>query len=128
MGNNSVLTTDPNNWLCLILLSVLISLGIRILNSFLRSVDKTDNKKFWEVFRGSDDQWLPFAIGTLEIMAYSLFLKADLAVYIGAWLVFKTVNRWNYRPKAERGLFNRYLLLNGLVLVAAYILAKFLYA
>ena len=123
-----MLTNNPNSWLQLIFCAVLISFLIRIFNSFLRSKDNTDSKTFCHVFCGKDDLWLPFFIGAIEIAAYSLLIKADLAAYIGGWLAFKTVNRWHYTTNVGRGLFNRYLLSNGLVLVASFVLAKLLYA
>jgi len=70
------------------------------------------------------DRTTGFIIGFLECLAYSLFIKIGKPDYIGAWLIFKTVNRWKYKEQ-DRGLFNRYLVANGFVLVASYLLAQF---
>ena len=122
-----MLTINPNSWLLLIFFSALISLFIRIINSFYRSKDATNPKVFYDVFLGREDLWLPFFIGTIEIAAYSLLIKANLASYIGAWLAYKTINRWHYNPNTDRGMFNRYLFSNSLVLVTSFILAKYMY-
>ncbi len=121
-----MLNTEPTSWIGLIAISVVMSLCIRVLNFVIRSKD-SDTKDFRSLFLGKEDLWLPFFIGSLEVAAYSLLIKADLAPYIGAWLAFKTVNRWHYNPNVTRGLFNRYLFSNALVLVAAFILAKNMY-
>ena len=123
----TLLEIHPNSWLQLIFFAVIISLLIRIINSFFRSKDSTDSKTFCNIFCGKYDLWLPFFIGVIEIASYSLLIKVKLASYIGGWLAFKTVNRWHYTQKDERGLFNRYLFSNSLVLVASFILAKLLY-
>lgn len=64
-------------------------------------------------------------LGILELLAYPVLMKAGVPEYIGAWLAFKTVNRWQYR-KQDRGLFNRYLLGNALILLFSYCLARFI--
>jgi hypothetical protein len=92
-------------------------------------------KWFWPVLLGTGksetdngpilaaDRLTGLLIGFLEAVAYPILIKVNQPEYIGAWLAFKTVNRWQYR-RQDRGLFNRYLVANALLLVAGYILAR----
>ncbi|UZE97299.1 hypothetical protein [Alkalimarinus alittae] len=73
-----MLTVEPRSWIELLILSALISLGIRILNSSLRASDP-DSGSFVEIFKGKDDFWLPYLIGVMEIAAYSLLLKSNVS-------------------------------------------------
>ena len=77
---------------------------------------------FCSYFLGEGDKGQAFVLGWFEIIAYAFLMAANLPLYIGGWLVFKTVNRTKYREQ-DRGYFNRYLLGNALVILAAYLVA-----
>jgi hypothetical protein len=74
--------------------------------------------------RGGPDWWLPFLIGTLELWSYPILMRVGAWTAIAAWLSFKTLAHWK-AWQADRAPYNRYLLNNGLVLLAAYFLIPF---
>jgi len=69
------------------------------------------------------DYLLGFVLGAMESAAYPVLFAVGKPEYVGAWLAFKTVNKWKYK-KMERGLFNRYLVANGIILIGSYFLAR----
>jgi hypothetical protein len=123
---------------CYFLWVIIASITIRIYISFVEAWEK-GWKYFCPIFcgcglsdpKGEENKKIPadrltgLFLGILECSAYPLLMKVELPEYIGAWLVFKTVNRWLYK-KQDRGLFNRYLVANGLGLFFSYLLARFL--
>ncbi len=97
-------------------------------------------RKFWsgqwfDVFKGWDtrdeipaDYWLPYFIGVLEMLAYPLLIWNNEPAVIGAWLALKTADRLRYADQEKRGLYNRYLLANALILAASCVSASWLLA
>ncbi|HHE65332.1 MAG TPA: hypothetical protein ENL09_04845 [Bacteroidetes bacterium] len=115
------------------------SLFVRIINTYFRSreEDKKLTLLFLPIFLGrgyrknllslpiAADYFIGLILGFLELLAYPILLRSGNAAYIGGWLVFKTVNRWQYNQQSERGTFNRYLLSNALIITIAYLTARF---
>jgi len=115
------------------------SLLVRFVISYfgMREAEKGSRTLFWEIFKGNGykedhlkppiaaDYGLGFWLGLLELLAYPILLKSNHAAYIGAWLAFKTVNRWGYAPGYKRGTYNRYLLANSLIICISYLMAYF---
>lgn len=93
-------------------------LGISFSNIFKGFGGKENNKDI------PADYWLAFIIGILEMLVYPPLIVTDASAIIGGWLVFKTVNRWQYAPDWSRGPFNRYLVANAVVLFGAYFSAR----
>ena len=119
------------------------------------SLDSDDSHdfrhKFWAAFKGSGwrvngegpeggakgmtdgprreqaDYWQAFVLGWLELISYPLLIFSEKAPFIGAWLAFKTVHRWNYSPELNRGFYNRYLVSNGAILVGSFLLATLVF-
>jgi uncharacterized membrane protein YphA (DoxX/SURF4 family) len=86
---------------------------------------------FWVTFRGfggrKDDYFQPFLVGFLELLVYPALLAAGVPQYIGAWLGLKVVPQlgsWS----TNRESYQRFLIGNGLVLVASYFLRIYFYA
>lgn len=117
--------------------AVIIPLLIRIFIAVIETRRLSLEGGFWKIFRGFGDPnpkkpgkdvpadyWLAFILGMLEMLAYPPVLAADQPTFIGAWLVFKTVHRWSYAPGFSRGPYNRYLVANGIILLASYLSAR----
>jgi hypothetical protein len=51
--------------------------------------------------------------------------QSDIAI-IGAWLLFKTIHKTKYNPDEKRGLYNRYLLANALILIFSYLMCRYI--
>lgn len=131
--NELLLITIPNPWTYFIL-ALVIALVVRI---YITAIEAWSRGAGWfrPVLLGygksvtadgpviAADKLTGLVIGFLEVAMYPILIKANLPEYIGAWLPFKTVNRWSYK-RQDRGLFNRYLVANALVLVASYCLAR----
>lgn len=115
------------------------SLIVRVITSYIRfrEADKVSRPLFWDIFKGEGyredmlkppiaaDYGVGYFLGVFELFAYPILLRSQNAIYIGAWLTFKTVHRWGYAPKYERGTFNRYLFANALILFFSYIIGYF---
>jgi hypothetical protein len=72
---------------------------------------------------GGDDHLHPFIVGLIELAVYPILMGSGLALYIGAWLGFKVVPRlgtWG----TLRNVYKRFLIGNGLALIASYILMR----
>lgn len=114
------------------------ALAIRFFISLWRNFEseKSSIKIFIQVFAGigyrekeseppiASDYWLGFIIGSIELLSYPILFLSNHVTFIGAWLAFKTANRWGYAPGYKRGHFNRYLAANAFILLISYILAK----
>ena len=78
--------------------------------------------RFWVSFRGYElmredgDYWHPFFLGLLELAVYPILMVTGSWIFIGAWLMFKTVGQWQ-AWKERRCPFNRFLIGNALVLI-----------
>jgi hypothetical protein len=69
------------------------------------------------------DYFQNFFMGLFELAIYPpLISHMDLAP-IGAWITLKTVAQWG-EWKTDRGAFNRFLIGNALVIIAAIVLAS----
>lgn len=132
---NELLNFPIQDKLCLFSFAFLGALFIRLIISSIEAWDRGKDW-FWPVFLGygkkidcirveGADRLLGFFIGFLELVSYPILIIVNLPEYVGAWLVFKTVNRWNYKSQ-NRGLFNRYLFANALILVFSYLFARFI--
>ena len=135
-----LLTTVPPSWLNFIFWALIGSAIIRIPTSIWRYLGSgaPSCDSIFKIFIGigykvtssssgetkGADYLLGYFLGALELMAYSLCIKALVPEYIGAWLAFKTINRWHYAPNIDRGFFNRYLFANALVLTGAFLMVK----
>jgi hypothetical protein len=128
----------PNFSLCealiYLLLTGAISLVIRVITSIWRSLESHEGSlvKFKAVFKGNGwkedggrvvaaDYWQSYFLGWLELISYPILFTSGLPSFIGAWLAFKTVNRFKYN-EVERGFFNRYLISNGVILICSYLM------
>jgi hypothetical protein len=86
---------------------------------------------FWPKFRehfcasapGTSDAWHGFFVGLLELLVFPVLMATGNLPYIGAWLSFKVVAQWR-RWGESRTDFNRFLILNGLVLLLSYWFAR----
>ena len=120
-----------------ILWAIIIPLFVRVLVSLFEKYRLRNKVSFWIIFRGigdchansncnhaPKDYWLSFLLGVSEMLAYPPLLKANQPTIIGAWLVLKTVHRVTYAPDHKRGLYNRYLLANVMILFASYFSAR----
>ena len=141
-------------WWLYILISGLISLFVRFMNSIWRTFESNDPScdKFKKIFGGfsswtafeeqrddkedkikrvikpgSKDYLQSFFIGWLELLAYPVLLFDGKASFIGAWLAFKTVHRWSYAPGINRGFYNRYLISNALILIGSFFLQSYFF-
>ncbi len=69
--------------------------------------------------------WLfPFLLGTLELSAYPVLIHEAHQEYIGGWLALKTLAHWQEWKK--RPVYNRFLIGNGLILILAWVLERWL--
>jgi len=127
-----LLEIKPTSWCWYLGLALLIPLLIRL---FICSIEaKRLGVSFRKIFKGFGDKendkhvpsdyWLAFIIGVLEMLAYPPLLVTDAPAIIGGWLLFKTVNRWQYAPNRTRGPFNRYLVANAVIIFGAYLSAR----
>jgi hypothetical protein len=122
----NVFPSSPLWYLTMALVSPLVvRVGIASVEAVRREVD------FIKIFKGTSgqenvpsDYWLAFILGVGEMLSYPLLIVTDHALYIGAWVAFKTVNRWHYAPGVSRGPYNRYLVANGIILIASYLSAR----
>lgn len=140
---DKLLTIKPTSWWCYIVLVFLGALFVRLFMSTWRNFDSENSskKRFYAIFWGigyivkdkdserrvAADYWLGFIIGMVELLSYPVLFLSNHANFIGAWLAFKTVNRWGYAPGYNRGHFNRYLVANALILIISFILAKYMF-
>jgi len=118
-----------------LLAAAAVALVARLLISFTEAIQQDEFlKAFFVVLWGFGDRkdqestipkdyLLGFVVGVMESAAYPVLLDVGKPEYIGAWLAFKTVNKWKYK-EMERGLFNRYLVANGIILIGSYFLAR----
>ena len=131
----NILNFQFNNLFCYIFWAVMSAVAVRIFIAANVSWQRGRDWFFPVLFGcgkqeiGNDepiaaDYLLGLCIGIFELIAYPVFLKTNTNEFIGAWLVFKTANRWNYKQH-DRGIFNRYLFSNALVLFFSYLLARF---
>ena len=79
---------------------------------------------FWETVWWSPDPRVcdyfhGFFVGLLELLVFPVLIATGAHAYIGAWLSFKVVAEWR-RWGEDRTDFNRFLILNALVLVGSY--------
>jgi len=75
--------------------------------------------------RYRSDNLTGLIIGSCELFLLPIFMVTSNVSFIGGWLIFKTVHRLNYQ-KINRGMYNRYLLSNILLLAISYCLALWL--
>lgn len=77
---------------------------------------------FWGYndFKEHSDQWIPAAIGFIELAAYPVLLVLGHTLVIGGWIGIKTAGSW-LGWRASRTSFNRFLLLNLLSLMISYL-------
>lgn len=130
---------DIEQLVCYFSLVVLFDFMIRFASSFLKALEiwgRKSKSNFWEMcwtaFKGVGfdkkkemyaDYWQPFVLGFLELTAFPVLMATGHWSYVGAWLGFKTLaqaTRW----KDDRGVFSRFLIGNGLVILASYYLAS----
>lgn len=136
-------------WFIYIMITAFGSLFVRVINSMWRNLesDKPSWTRFKALFKGCGwierreqndvntgratrvqrtgaDHLQAFFLGWLELISYPVLLFSEKPSFIGAWLAFKTIHRWNYALGINRGFYNRYLLSNALILIESYALAK----
>jgi len=126
-----LLRITPTSWWYLGL-ALAIPLAIRLFICLVEA--KRLSVPFLKILKGTGgkenckdipaDYWLAFIIGVLEMLAYPPLIVTNAPTIIGGWLVFKTVNRWQYAPGQSRGPFNRYLVANAVILLGAYFSAR----
>lgn len=119
----------PTSWWWYLGLALAIPFAVRLFICWIES--KRLSVSFGKIFKGVEgkedipaDYWLAFIVGILEMLAYPPLIVTDAPAIIGGWLIFKTVNRWQYAPNWSRGPFNRYLIANAVVLFGAYLSAR----
>jgi hypothetical protein len=129
---DQLLTVQISNSASYFLIALLASFALRVYTSLVEGMARGREwffPVFWGVGREENgkriaaDYWTGFLVGYLEAAAYPILLGTGHAEYLGAWLAFKTVNRMNYR-KQDRGLFNRYLAANALLLFFGFFMAR----
>src|SRR5436189_1451219 len=82
-------------------------------------------KKSFLGFNGEykiDDYWLPYIIGSFELILFPLLYDNDQMKILGGWLAFKAIVNWATRN--SRTAYNRFLLGNMLVLLFSFIMYK----
>jgi hypothetical protein len=92
---------------------------------------------FWEYFKkcfiglhpadpegDSSDYGFPVILGFRELLSYPVLIKIDALTVIGAWLTLKTVAQFP-RWTEHRGLYNRFLIGNALVVLFSVWLAGY---
>jgi hypothetical protein len=112
-----------------LLLCVILSIyPIRLFWAWLCNIEKPkyDNcwdgvKHYWNS-RDEKTNWFPCILGTLELIIYPVLMIANHWNFIGAWLGFKTIAQWS-AWKEERHRFNKFLIVNIIVIVFAFLLA-----
>jgi hypothetical protein len=76
--------------------------------------------RWWRHFVIAPDFDLdPSIVGTLELIAYPILMRAGAWTVIGAWLAFKTAAQWD-AWKQGRAAYNQFLIGNALVLGASF--------
>jgi hypothetical protein len=126
---------DACGYLSYIALAAFVSLVIRLVLSVLKWSEGWPKLKPQDgllvTFRGfggsKDDYFQPFFVGLLELLVYPALLAAGVPQYIGAWLGLKVVPQlgsWS----THRESYQRFLIGNGLVLIASYFLRGCFYA
>ena len=143
---NQLLSFKFPNGICSAILyfavAVIGSIIIRAIVGFYLSKESQVPKKgsFYKYFLGqpivseedpskqlrSGDYFLGFFLGVIELLAYPILIFSNNIVLIGAWLLFKTIHRTKYNPNEKRGLYNRYLLANALILIFSYLMCRFI--
>ncbi len=134
---NELLNIKPASTVWYLAWAIVIPLVIRVFISAIETRRLALQGGFWKIFSGFGgrksggngedvpaDYWLAFTLGVLEMLAYPALLRANQHIFIGAWLIFKTVHRRSYAAGYERGPYNRYLVANGIILVASYFAAR----
>jgi len=136
---DKLLTIKPTSWCCYIFIVICGALAVRFVIAFSKACESQSINNFFRVFAGTGykekacnppiaaDYWLGFLIGVIELLSYPILFLSNHETFIGAWLAFKTVNRWEYAPGYKRGHFNRYLIANALILLISYFLAKYMF-
>ena len=115
---------------------VFLQLAIRVFMSTLQAIDMnhTIKKGFLIYFfrnlkgfhpndleRKKSDFWYASILGPLELWSYPILMATGAWTVIGAWLGFKTIAQWR-NWNEDRISFNRYLIGNALVVLAAYLI------
>jgi hypothetical protein len=125
------------SYVCAVLACGLI---IRLVQTWLWTLEKSDQRifssQFWMKkfvprflgrriwpFREMSDYWHPSVLGFLELLVFPVLMTVGAWTAIGAWFTLKTVAQWE-NWKTSRHMFNRFLIGNALLLIAAYILAR----
>jgi hypothetical protein len=140
-------------WLDLFGCAIVISLIIRFISAVLKArIGKIDNydgasgsrccdcscphssksisrasywKRFCHHFWGTEDFWLPYGIGVIELMVYPLMLKAAAIEVVGGWIGIKALGSWDGWRKS-RPLYSVYLLGTVSTVVGGYIMYRLL--
>lgn len=137
------------SWLCYLLLVLVLSLGVRIINTLFRAWGLLDcehlsNRKEVNIYIGPhaflaayrdaflgfkkdpriNDYWLPAFIGTTELLVFPFLLHPQRLYVIGAWIGIKVASSWGVWAR-RRSALNRFLLANILVLGFSYFLSGF---
>jgi hypothetical protein len=132
---NDLLTVAPSALGLYLAMALQVPLFVRVGNSAVEAKRLKRKNGFWLIVKGvgeegadtasvPSDYWLAFVLGFGEMLAYPLLRVTNHALFIGAWLLFKTVHRWHYAPDQARGLYNRYVVGNAIVLIGAYLSAR----
>jgi hypothetical protein len=133
---------------------IFVSLLIRFLFSFLRALEYNYDanpihndassrrirafrslsvlRRFDIIFRGGSklvdpypDLWYNTVLGTIELFWYPIFMKTESWAAIGAWMAFKAIAQWQVWT-TNRRVFNRYAIINAIVIIAAYYLRDYI--
>ncbi len=108
-----------------------LSVAVRAASAFLKALriwgERPRRMGFRRAFRetflwSSDpdigDYLHEFFVGCLEFLVYPVLMATGAHAYIGAWLTFKVAAQWK-RWGEDRAHFNRFLILNALLLLGS---------
>src|SRR5512134_3247358 len=134
--------TDPlgqwqfaEGWSSLSYIGAVVALAfvMRVASAFLKATQLSSTFRVWskrfryafrETFCSSSDPRVSdyfhgFFVGLLQLLVFPVLIATGTQAYIGAWLGFKVVAQWK-RWAEDRTSFNRFLILNALVLLFSY--------
>lgn len=110
------------------------SLLVRVVGAVLRAAESPEH--FYSTFKAAllgygaspaanhtNDFLQTYVLGVLELCIYPVFLIIGKPEFVGAWIGLKVVPQWKFWTE-HRHIYNRFLILNALVAVIAYVLAE----